>query len=118
MNNMDYNFVKSIYRPIVDNLRTDKSALESFITGRENEFILKHNIDGLSQLLKFLTTSDNIFVLNGFMGAGKTYVADCFLDFISEDVLVFRNSYQEAINMDDVLLSVFRDFSIYHNERL
>ena len=64
-----------------------------------------------------MESSDNIFILNGFMGSGKTYVADCFLDFISDDVLVFRNSYQEAINLDDVLLSIFRDFSIYHNEK-
>lgn len=114
---MDYNFVKSIYKPIIENLRTDNSALKSFIEGQNNEFILNHNINGLSQLLKFLTTSDNIFILNGFMGSGKTYVADCFLDFINENVLVFRNSYQEAINMDDVLLSVFRDFTIYHNDK-
>ena len=114
---MDYNFVKDTYKPIVDKLKTDTSALEDFLEGRENEFILKHNIKEIAQLLKFLNTSDNIFILNGFMGSGKTYVADCFLDFINKDVLVFRNSYQEAINMDDVLLSVFRDFSIYHNDK-
>ena len=51
------------------------------------------------------------------MGSGKTYVADCFLDFINEDVLIFKNSYQEAINLDDILLSMFKDFSIYHNEK-
>ena len=38
------------------------------------------------------------------MGSGKTYVADSFIDFVDENVLVFRNSYQESINLDDVLL--------------
>lgn len=117
MFSMDYNFIKDIFKSVVEGLKTDNSTLESFVSDRENSFILKHNIDALSQILKFLNSSDNIFILNGFMGSGKTYVADCFLDFISEDVLVFRNSYQEAINLDDVLLSMFKDFSIYHNEK-
>ncbi len=114
---MDYNFIKDIYAPFLRDLRTDDSALESFISPRDNSFILNHNLNALAQILKFMESSDNIFILNGFMGSGKTYVADCFLDFISDDVLVFRNSYQEAINLDDVLLSIFRDFSIYHNEK-
>ena len=117
MFSMDYNFIKDIFKSVVEGLKTDNSTLESFVAERENSFILKHNIDALSQILKFLNSSDNIFILNGFMGSGKTYVADCLLDFISEDVLVFRNSYQEAINLDDVLLSMFKDFSIYHNEK-
>ncbi len=114
---MDYNFVKDIFKPVTDNLKSDNTALEPFIVERENSFILKHNIFALSELLKFLSSSDNIFILNGFMGSGKTYVADCFLDFISEDVLIFKNSYLEAINLDDILLSMFKDFSVYHNEK-
>lgn len=115
--NMDYNFVKDIYVSIVDGLKFDNSILENFVADRENSFILKHNIEAISQILKFLNSSENIFILNGFMGSGKTYVADCVLDFINENVLIFRNSYQEAINLDDVLLSMFKDFSIYHNEK-
>ncbi|MCD7740334.1 MAG: tetratricopeptide repeat protein [Candidatus Gastranaerophilales bacterium] len=114
---MDYNFIKEILKPVVSDLSADTSTLESFLAERENGFILKHNINELAKLLKFLDSPDNIFILNGFMGSGKTYTADCFLDFISEDVLIFKNSYQEAINLDDVFLSMFKDFSIYHNEK-
>ena len=106
---MSYNFVNGT--------RVDKSALEVFIAGKESSFILNHNIDAISSLLSFLNSSDNTFILNGFMGAGKTYIADLLLDFINEDVLVFKNSYQEAINSDDVLLSLFKDFSVYHNDK-
>ena len=114
---MNYNFIKDLYRPIVDDLAYSNASLKAFISERDNSFILNHNIDGLSKILRFMDSSDNVFILNGFMGSGKTYVADCFLDFISNDVLIFRNSYQEAINLDDVLLSMFKDFSIYHNEK-
>ena len=105
--NMDYNFVKDIYVSIVDGLKVDNSILENFVADRENSFILKHNIKAISQILKFLNSSENVFILNGFMGSGKTYVADCILDFINENVLIFRNSYQEAINLDDVLHNIF-----------
>jgi len=114
---MNYNFIKDIYIPIVQDLRIDNSILENFVAERENSFILKHNLEALSKMLGFLNSSDNIFILNGFMGSGKTYVADCFLDFVNENVLIFRNSYQEAINLDDILLSLYKDFSIYHNEK-
>lgn len=114
---MDYNFIKDIYKSIVNDIRADNATLESFIENRDNDFILKHNIESISQILKFLTSSDNIFILNGFMGSGKTYVADFILEFINENVLTFKNSYQEAINLDDILLSMFKDFFVYHNEK-
>lgn len=114
---MSYNFIKDTFESFFSGSHVDISDLEKFVAFKENSFILKHNIEALNQFLKFLKGSDNIFILNGFMGSGKTYVADCFLDFLSEDVLVFRNSYQEAINPDDVLLSLFKDFSIYHNDK-
>ena len=107
---MEYSFIKDIFKSALSDLRSDNSTLESFLAERENSFILKHNIDALSQVLRFLNSSDNIFILNGFMGAGKTHVADCLLDFISDDV-------QESINLDDVLLSMFKDFSVYHGEK-
>ncbi len=114
---MEYNFIKDIYKNVAsDSINSDSMLKESVLT-KNNSFILNHNIDVLEKLLKFMQSSENIFILNGFMGSGKTYVADCFLDFINDDVLIFRNSYQEAINLDDVLLSMFKDFSIYHNEK-
>lgn len=113
---MSYNFIKDIFSPIMQELNSDVSALESFIAERDNSFILKHNIKAISQILHFLNTSDNVFILNGFMGSGKTYTVDCIFDFINEDVLIFKNSYKDAVNLDDVLLSLFKDFSIYHNE--
>ena len=109
MDAMDYNFIKNDLKSMINGVRVDKAALELMLDSKENSFILNHNIDAVSSLLKFLdSSSENVFVLNGFMGAGKTYVSECVLDFVNEDVLVFKNSYQEAINLDDVLLSLFK----------
>ncbi len=116
MYSMNYNFLNETFMSVIEGERVNISDLEKYITFQEKSFILKHNIEALSKIIKFLKSSENIFILNGFMGSGKTYVADCVLDFISEDVLIFRNSYQEAINIDDIQLSMFKDFQIYHNE--
>ena len=60
---MEYSFIKDIFKSVLNDLRSDNSTLESFLAERENFFILKHNIDALSQILRFLNSSDNIFIL-------------------------------------------------------
>ena len=114
---MSYDFIKENFNNVIHGIRVDKTSLIPFIDKKENSFILNHNIDAISAILSFLNSPDNIFILNGFMGSGKTNVADFVLDFVSDDVLTFKNSYQEAINADDILLSLFKDFSVYHNDK-
>ncbi len=114
---MNYNFLKESIKEQLSSYAGTIAELENFMTFKDNNFILKHNIDAIFHVLKFLNSNENIFILNGFMGTGKTYVADSIINFVNDDVLVFRNSYQEAINLDDVLLSLFKNFSIYHNEK-
>lgn len=115
---MSFNFLKEDFNYLFEGNKINISSLDVLLSTENNGFILNHNISAIENILNFLKNSDkNIFILNGFMGAGKTYVADFVLDFIPEDVLIFRNSYREAINTDDILLSMFKDFSIYHNEK-
>lgn len=115
---MSFDFLKENFNYLFEGNKVNVSSLDVLLSTENNGFILNHNIAAIENILNFLRNSDkNIFILNGFMGAGKTYVADFILDFISDDVLIFRNSYQEAINTDDILLSMFKDFSIYHNEK-
>lgn len=113
---MSSNFINNLYLPAIREAKSDISVLNEFVRDSEHSFILKHNILAASMLLRFLDSDENIFVLNGFMGAGKSCVTDFALNFTGENVLVFRNSYREAINLDDVLLSVFKDFSVYKKE--
>lgn len=114
---MSYKFLNDNFIEINKEDEHGNSALENFVAFKEKSFILKHNIDALSKIINFLDSSESVFILNGFMGSGKTYVADCILDFLSASTLVFRTSYQEAINLDDILLSLFKDFYTYHNQR-
>ncbi len=114
---MNYNFIKDNLRSLINGVQIDTSALELLIVDKDNSFILNHNIEAISELIKFLDGSDNIFVLNGFMGSGKTACVDFIEDLVDENVLIFNNSYSEAVNLDDVFLSMFRDFSNYQNDK-
>lgn len=114
---MSYEFIKESFDDIYNEGRVNESDLIDFLAFKENNFILKHNISAIVNFLKFLKSPNNIFILNGFMGSGKTHCANIFTDFISDDVLLFQNSYQEAITLDDILLSLFKDFTKYHNEK-
>ena len=114
---MNYNFLKEEIYEIETNSSIDNIKLESYYAFKDDAFILTHNINAIVNLLKFLKKSNNIFILNGFMGAGKTKIADNIINFVDDNVLIFKNSYQEAINLDDVLLSMFRDFSNYVGQK-
>ena len=116
---MNYDFIKENLRKLFGGPNIDRAALEVMIEGQGNSFILNHNIKAISKMINFLSNNDNnIFLLSGFMGSGKTYCSDFITNFIGENVLIFKNSYQEAINLDDVFLSMFKDFSSYHNAKI
>lgn len=114
--NMNYSFIKEDINSSLQGEMSQQAYLENYLAFRDNNFILKHNINAINDFINFLKTPDNIFILNGFMGAGKTNTANVFTDFVSDDVLVFKCSYLNSINLDDILLSLFKDFSVYHNE--
>lgn len=115
---MNYNFLKDNLNLFLPDLSVDKAILNRFINERDKTFLLKHNIEGIEKILEFINNpKKNIFVLNGFMGSGKTQILNFISAFFNSNTLVFKNSYHEAINPDDILLSLFKDFSIYHNEK-
>ena len=113
---MSYNFINENLNSILSGNKVDLASLGFYMSSEGCSFILNHNVEGIERLLTFLNNPDqNLFVLNGFMGSGKTLTAEFIILFVSDEVLFFKNSYQEAINTDD-LLSLFKDFSNYHSE--
>lgn len=114
---MSYSFIKESIKSLYKEGGISASDLEDFLAFKENNYILKHNIPAFLSFLNFLESSNNIFILNGFMGSGKTHTVNIFTDFVSDDVLVFKTTYGESVNLDDVLLSFFKDFSTYYSEK-
>ena len=91
---MSYNFINDNLSSMLSGNRVDLASLGFYLTNEDCSFILNHNIEGIERLLTFLNNpNQNLFVLNGFMGSGKTLTAEFMLRFVSDQVLIFKNSY-------------------------
>lgn len=114
---MSYDFLKdSIKNPFLLGQINEK-FFSSFGLPQKDLFILNTNIDACCDLFGFLNNKDQIFILNGFMGAGKSVVLNLLSKCLRDDVLLFKTNYFEATNLDDILLSLFNDFTNYHNDK-
>ncbi len=114
---MSYEFLNDKVRNFIKFKQLDDEFL-SFINPSEDEsFILENNLDIYGDILGFLETQNKIFILNGFMGSGKSTLLNLLPKGLKDNVLIFRTTYYDSTNLDDILLSLFQDFASYHNER-
>lgn len=114
---MRYDFLNENIKTSAERRQVDERFLSSFNVSKKDSFIIKTNEDALFELLGFLNSEEQIFILNGFMGAGKSVILDLLPKCLKDDVLVFNTNYFEATNLDDILLSLFTDFTNYHNNK-
>lgn len=115
---MYYKFLKNdILNPLRKGLIND-SVIKGTAFSDKNSFLIESNYESVLDFLTFLgSEEDNIFILNGFSGSGKSALIDFGKNFLDENVLFFRFNCFEATTLDDVLLSLFTDFIDYHNKR-
>ena len=55
-----------------------------------NKFVLENNEHILSKLYGFCQKSDNILVVSGFIGTGKTSIVNHLLNYIDKNVYSFK----------------------------
>jgi tetratricopeptide (TPR) repeat protein len=89
---------------------------ENFST--KTEGIIKHDFETFLRLINFLNGNLSTFVLNGFMGSGKSAMINTLPYLINPSVLYFRINCFDSTNLDDVLLSIHTDFVNFHNQRI
>ncbi len=77
---------------------------------------MPNNFNIFSDILGFLNDDKNVFILNGFIGSGKSYFLNFTQNFLYSKVLVFKFNCYEATTLDDILLSFYTDFIDYHNK--
>ncbi len=114
---MAYEFLKEEVRDFIQSKQLDKDFLSFFDPAPSDRFIVETNVDGLYDIINFLNSENKNFILNGFMGSGKSVILNYFSKILKDDVLLFKTNYYESTNLDDILLSLFQDFASYHNER-
>ena len=84
-----------------------------------NKFVLENNEHILSKLYGFCQKSDNILVVSGFIGTGKTSIVNHLLNYIDKNVYSFKINCSNSITLDDVLLHLWAQFiSVAANSEL
>ena len=102
---MSYNFVKFgiVSSPEFDESQVDYPFFEE-------------NKDIFSEVLEFLYSDTDCFVITGLQGCGKSKILDRILSFVNPNVLLFKYQMQEATTLDDILLNMTIDFREYHKD--
>lgn len=114
---MQYNFLKEEIEKKAKEGALDTSLFSKLQLSKEDGFVFETNLSVLQDIFNFFISENKIFILNGFMGSGKSLLLNSCADFLRNEILVFRINHFTATNLDDILLSIFMDFSTYHNQR-
>ena len=88
------------------------------VKDKNSLFLINHNSQTIWKLLVFFRSENKVFLLKGYSGSGKSAVIDLFLkNYLADDVLVFKHLWQTGTNLDDVLLSIYKDFTVYSSKK-
>lgn len=114
---MQYKFLNDNILGLMKNKQINESVLDNFVTEEKNLLLLYNSFESFLDLTQFLNTNNNVFILNGFMGSGKSALIDLLPKILCQQVLLFNFNCFEATTLDDILLSLYTDFIDYHNKR-
>lgn len=74
---------------------------------------LENNEKQIGQICDFLCSDKKIFLLNGFIGSGKTSLADFICSKLKPEVLNIEYTCFETTVLDDMLLNFFENFTSF-----
>lgn len=114
---MYYKFLKNDILNFLRKGLITSSAIKEITSNDKNGFLIESNIESVLDFLTFFDSEDDVFILNGFSGSGKSVLIDFIREFLDEDILFFKFNCFEATTLDDVLLNLYTDFIDYHNSR-
>lgn len=83
---------------------------------KENPYdpiLLENNEKQISQICQFFQEDENLLLLGGFKGTGKTSIANFVSGYLSENVIILKYNCLETTILDDMLLSFFDTFRNY-----
>lgn len=96
-------------RGFLDNI-TDKKDLLKSEDLNINKFFLENNLKQIDEIQKFFLSDTPVMLINGFLGTGKSTVANFALTLLRQDVIVLKYNCFETTILDDILLVFFEEF--------
>ena len=91
-----------------------------FINNKKQEYIFPFSLksENLDRLLSFYASKNNFLLfLEGASGTFKTDIFNYSLNYLNDDVLLFRFNCFEASSLDDIFLSFFEDMKKYSQSK-
>ena len=98
---MEYSFV---------NKELDRKLLASYEISGINRFLLENNTKQTDLIYKFLEGQTKLFLINGFLGTGKTSLIEHVLSFLNPNSITLNYNCFETTILDDILLTFFEEF--------
>lgn len=78
--------------------------------------LIENNEKQIGQICEFLQSDNNLLIVNGFKGTGKSAMVDFVSTYFAENVLTLRYNCLETTILDDMLLNFFEAFRYYTNQ--
>lgn len=75
-----------------------------------NKFVLENQESALSKVYGFCQKQENILLVNGFLGTGKTQIIKHLLCFMDKTVESFIINCSPSITLDDFMLTLWEQF--------
>ena len=88
----------------------EKINLKNFKNSPLEQLFLENNEKQINSICDFLNGDSKLFLVNGFLGAGKTAFVDFIIQNVNENVLTMKYTCCETSVLDDMLLSLFESF--------
>ena len=100
------------------NDNTGKNALKLIKLDKQNEFLFEKNVYQFIELIDFLKSRDDVFVLTGFSLCGKSLLTSIIPQLINDKTIYHYFKCTPSSTLDDVLLTFFETFKIYAQKKL
>ncbi|MDD3150001.1 MAG: tetratricopeptide repeat protein [Candidatus Gastranaerophilales bacterium] len=98
----------------IDSIINEIGTIESF-----DSCILENRLDYINEIIGFLQNSDeNIFLLEGFQGSGKTSLIKFSQTLLDEGVASFYYNCSIVTGLDDLIFSLYTNFIKYSNREI
>ena len=100
------------------NDKSGKNALKLIKVDKQNEFLFEKNINHFTELIDFLKSKNDVFVITGYSMCGKTLLTSVIPQIIKEQTVFYSFKCTPASTLDDLLLGFFEIFKEYAQKKL
>lgn len=94
-------------------INSNYNDFSSFDSKDINKYLLENQEVVLSKVYGFMQRPDDLLLVTGFFGTGKTQVVKHLLNYLDKSVFSFNINCSQSMQLDDLLLFLWEQFISY-----